>query len=231
VSEAAPDGVRRVAVVVADAAASAAAPPGVERRAFALAMCEDVVELVGELSIVDVAVLTVPRGDPDWTTEVSALCWPSTAIAECAESDHASVARAAFDLAEQAGAHAVAVVAGDAPDLPGLLLGKVFRALGSDPVAVCASSLGGLVAVATRLPVPGWLAQALDLQDDDGVARVAAAAPAGTVVARGPSWHRLRRPDDVRLLDPGLEGWAATRAILSVPIRSSPPAAGASGAQ
>ena len=79
-SEAAPDGVRRVAVVVADAAAGAAAPPGVEGRAFALAMCEDVIELVGELSIVDVAVLSVPRGDPGWTAEVSDLCWPGTPV-------------------------------------------------------------------------------------------------------------------------------------------------------
>jgi hypothetical protein len=31
---------------------------------------------------------------------------------------------------------------------------------------------------------------------------------------QGPGWHRLRTPDDLRLLDPGLEGWENTRALL-----------------
>jgi hypothetical protein len=231
VTQAAPDGVRRVAVVVADASAAAAAPPGVDGRRFALAMCEDVVELVGDLSIVDVAVLTVPRGDPGWTAAVSDLCWPGTQVAECAAGDPPSVAQAGFALAASAGAQAAALVAADVPDLPGLLLGKLFRAVGSGPLAVCACASGALVAVATRLPAAAWVAQGLSLEADDGVSRLVAAAPAQTVVARGPSWHRLRHPDDVRLLDPGLEGWAVTRALLSAPLRHDAPATGASGAQ
>ncbi|WP_284454825.1 hypothetical protein [Actinomadura madurae] len=31
---------------------------------------------------------------------------------------------------------------------------------------------------------------------------------------QGPAWHRLRTLDDLRLLDPGLEGWENTRALL-----------------
>jgi hypothetical protein len=210
-------------VVVADAAACAAAPPGVEGRRFALAMVE--------LSIVDVAVLTLPHGDLAWTADVTALCWPGTALVECPDGDDISVAAQAFALAESLGAQAAALVAGDAPDLPGLLLGKVFRAVGSAAVAVCATGAGSLVAAAAPVPLAGWLAAAVSVEDDDGVARLRAAAPSDEVVALGPSWHRLRRPEDVRLLDPGLEGWAATRALLSSPVRERGPTGTSSGAQ
>ena len=38
------------------------------------------------------------------------------------------------------------------------------------------------------------------------------ATPRGTDVAPAASWHRLRSPEDLGHLDPGLEGWDATRA-------------------
>ena len=66
----------RWGVSAAAPVAAAAAPPGVDGRRYALALCEDVIELVGDLSIVEPAVLTVPRGDPHWTADVSAVCWP-----------------------------------------------------------------------------------------------------------------------------------------------------------
>jgi hypothetical protein len=40
-------------------------------------------------------------------------------------------------------------------------------------------------------------------------------APALTDVAPGSAWHRLRGPDDLARLDPRLEGWEATRALLT----------------
>jgi hypothetical protein len=222
-SEPSPDGATRWAIVLADAGAAAAAPPGVDGRAYALAMCEDVIELVGELSIVTPAVLTVPRGDPRWTADVAALCWPGTPLLEAPSGAAGATVLAALAFAAAGGADAAAAVAGDAPDLPGLLLGKLFRALGSADVAVSSTDAGDLVALASRLPSPDWLdsaAAGLDGSGQDAAERLRAAAghEAGRVAA-GPGWHRLRLPADVRRLDPGLEGWSSTRAMLSVPAR------------
>ncbi len=221
-----PDGVDRWAVVLADAAAAGAAPPGVDGRAFALAMCEDVIELVGDLSIVRPAVLTVSRGDARWAEDVAALCWPGTPMTDWAVESGGAAVLAGLRFACDGGADAAAVVAGDAPDLPGLLLGKLFRALGSAEVAVSASGAGELVALASRLPPPGWLSAEVATLDglgpdpaSDPAARLAAAAGDGNRVATGPGWHRLRLPADVRRLDPGLEGWSSTRALLSAPAR------------
>jgi hypothetical protein len=222
VSQSSPDGATRWAVVVADAAAAAAAPPGVDGRAFALAMCEDVIELVGELSIVTPAVLVVPRGDPAWSADVAALCWPGTPLLEAAAESAGGVVLAALAFAAAAGADAAAAVAGDAPDLPGLLLGKLFRALGSAEVAVSSTEVGDLVALASRLPAPDWLdagAAGLDGSGEQAAERLGTAAGSRGRVAAGPGWHRLRLPADVRRLDPGLEGWSSTRALLSVPDR------------
>jgi hypothetical protein len=221
-----PDGVTRWAVVLADAGAAAAAPPGIDGRAFALAMCEDVIELVGELSIVHPAVLTVSRGDLSWAADVRDLCWPGTPVADAAKVAGGAAVLAGLAFAARGGADAAAVVAGDAPDLPGLLLGKLFRALGSAEVAVSTSGAGELVALAARLPAPAWLSAevaGLDAGSADAaadpVSGLTAAAGEARRVATGPPWHRLRAPADVRLLDPGLEGWASTRALLSVPTR------------
>jgi hypothetical protein len=226
VSVTSPDGAIRWAVVLADAAAAGAAPPGIDGRAYALAMCEDVIELVGELSIVTPAVLVRPGDDVRWADDVAGLCWPGTPLAEApsgAGSDSAgSAVLAGLAFAAAGGADAAAVVAGDAPDLPGLLLGKLFRALGSAEVAVSSTDIGELVALAARLPAPGWLsaeAAGLDSVLGGAVERLSAAAGDPRRVASGPGWHRLRQPADVRRLDPGLEGWASTRAMLSVPAR------------
>jgi hypothetical protein len=212
----APDGVTRWVVVLADRAAAAAAPPGVDGRAYALAMCEDVLELVADLSIVSAAVLCVSRADEAWPADVAGLTWPGTAVEDAAAETGGNAVLASLELAGRRGVAAAAVVAGDAPDLPGLLLGKLFRALGSAQVAVSAADGGGLVALASRLPAPAWLtADLADLDSDvlmaKGVSR--------ELCAVGPSWHRLREPADVRRLDPGLEGWASTRSLLSSPVR------------
>jgi hypothetical protein len=44
------------------------------------------------------------------------------------------------------------------------------------------------------------------------LSRAGAGAAAPAVVS---GWHRLRTPADVASLDPGLEGWETTRALLS----------------
>ncbi len=74
---------------------------------------------------------------------------------------------------------------------------------------------GGLVVLASRLPVPPWLAlSGVDLDTPDAVRRLRAAAPRRDLVVT-PRWRRLRTPADIASLDPGLEGWEATRALLS----------------
>ena len=70
------------------------------------------------------------------------------------------------------------------------------------------------MALAAHLPYPDWAAVGFD--DLDPVKALRASAPGSRMVARGPGWHRLRTPDDIRLLDPGLEGWDNTRALLLV---------------
>jgi len=72
---------------------------------------------------------------------------------------------------------------------------------------------GGLLGVASRLPVPDWL-PAVDLDTGDPE-QVRSAAPRRAVVAVTPGWHRLRGPADLARLDQNLEGWDTTRALLS----------------
>ncbi|SBT50923.1 hypothetical protein [Micromonospora narathiwatensis] len=112
-----------------------------------------------------------------------------------------------------------AVVVADAPDLPGLTLGKLLRPLSSRPVAVAPAEGNGpgLLGVAARLPVPEWLPE-VDLSTA-APADVRAAAPRPGDVAVTAGWHRLRGPADLAALDPALDGWDATRALLSPPSR------------
>ena len=119
-------------------------------------------------------------------------------------------------LAADPGIVAVAVVMGDAPDLPGLLLGKLFRAVSGRPqIAVCPAEPGALVAAAARVPLPDWLVEStVGFDQPDAVAALQAVAPP-RLVAVVPGWHRIRCLADTARLDPGLEGWDATRLALS----------------
>ena len=72
-----------------------------------------------------------------------------------------------------------------------------------------------LVALACRLPVPAWLPVDVDLDEPYAVERLKAAAPSPGDVVLTPSWRRLRRREDLAALDPDLEGWEATRALLA----------------
>ncbi|MEU5940739.1 hypothetical protein ABZ807_16455 [Micromonospora sp. NPDC047548] len=201
--------VRRV--VVALLAPVAWSPPGIDPVDWRTALAEDVVDLLATLTEVETAVAVTPADR--WLAE--AVVWPGTTIHE--------VATPTVDaaLAAPTGYDQTAVVAADAPDLPGLTLGKLLRPLTSRPVAVAPveGDRPGLLGVATRLPVPGWL-PALDL-DAAVPADVRRAAPTPGDVAVTPAWRRLRGPVDLAALDPAVEGWEATRALLSGPARRS----------
>jgi hypothetical protein len=194
-------GVQRVVAV------AVGAPPDLPAD-VAAAMLSDVVDLVTSTPQVAPAVLaTAGRLEAARTAS-----WPGTPLVAVA--DNASLG-ALLSAVPAAGMVAVAVIAADAPDLPGLLIGKLFRAVsGRVGVAACPADPTGLVAVAARLPLPGWLLECdVRLDDSDALPALhAAAPPRGLSLA--PGWHRVRSIADTRLLDPGLEGWDATRLAL-----------------
>lgn len=190
-------------VVVALLAPVAWAPPGIDPPAWRAALAEDVVDLIATLARVEPAI-AVPAGE---RALAEAVAWPGTPVYELAT----GTVTAALAAATTAGYEQAAVVAGDAPDLPGLVLGKLLRPLGSRPLAVAPAQAGGLLGVAARLPAPDWLPE-VDLDTDPAL--ITAAAPRRGDVAVTPSWRRLRGPADLATLDRGLEGWEATRALL-----------------
>ncbi|MFG2244826.1 hypothetical protein [Spirillospora sp. NPDC048823] len=201
----------RFAAVLSFPARRADVPPGIDPDEFRLAMLEDTYEVVAGLELVTSALVLDPPDQPD----AEAVTWPGTPIVR------EPTLAGAFAALHALGAGAAVLVAPDAPDLPPLLIGKLFRAVGSAPSAACqadgATGPDGLVALAARLPLPQWLAAALrdvDLDTPDALARLRAAAPRPGLVPQGPGWHRLRTTGDLRLLDPGLEGWENTRALL-----------------
>ncbi|WBB66583.1 hypothetical protein [Micromonospora sp. WMMD812] len=195
--------VRRV--VVALLGPVAWAPPGVDPKRWRGALAEDTVDLLATLTEVDTAVAVTPADR--WLAD--AVTWPDMAVYEVPEPTPSAV------FAALTGYDQAAVVAADAPDLPGLTIGKLLRPLTSRPVAVAPAEGGGpgLLGVAARLPVPGWLPE-LDL-DRAVPAAVRAAAPRPGDLAVTPAWRRLRGPADLATLDPAVEGWETTRALLS----------------
>lgn len=190
-------------------------PPGVPAAAWQRALAEDVVDLLVPLAEVDVALAATAADRP----VAEAIRWPTTPVYELATSRPLGALRAAT----AAGYEQAAVLPADLPDLPALLIGKLFRAL-SDRSVAAAPRLPhrtGLAALASRLPVPDWFADADPSLDDTDPARLRAAAravpgaaPHGGVAA-APGWHRLCDPDDLARLDESLEGWEQTRALLT----------------
>ncbi|MFC4021588.1 hypothetical protein ACFOW4_27125 [Micromonospora sp. GCM10011542] len=192
-------------VVVAVLGPVAWSPPGIDPAQWRAALAEDVVDLLATLNEVDVAVAVTPAD----RELADAVVWPGTAVHEIPEPTVNAVL-AALDGYDQA-----AVLAADAPDLPGLTVGKLLRPLTTRPVALAPVEGGGpgLLGVATRLPVPAWL-PVLDL-DTATPSQVRANAPRPGDVAVTAGWRRLRGPADLATLDPAFEGWEATRALLS----------------
>jgi hypothetical protein len=170
-----------------------------------MAMLEDVVDLVESMREVEAALALPPDADPS----LRSLTWPGMPVVAGAPD-----VIAVLDALEALGADEGAVVCADVPDLPVLLLGKLHSALTDAQVAVCPADGGGLVALATRLPASGWLRDlGPRLDEPTELARIKTAAPTRTLVV-GPGWHRVRTTQDLGALDPGLEGWEATRALL-----------------
>ncbi|WP_328370548.1 hypothetical protein OHQ88_31570 [Micromonospora zamorensis] len=180
-------------------------PPGVDRAEWRAALAEDVIDLLATLNEVEIAVAVTPAD----RALADALVWPGTAVYEVAE----PMPNAVFAALE--GYDQAAVLVGDVPDLPALTVGKLLRPLTTRPVAVAPVDGGGpgLLGVAVRLPVPGWLPPLnLDTATPTDV-RSGAPRPGDVAVTAG--WRRLRGPADLATLDPAFEGWEATRALLS----------------
>ncbi|MDT4985940.1 MAG: hypothetical protein QOI74_34 [Micromonosporaceae bacterium] len=191
-------------VVIALLAPAGWAPPGIDPGAWQRALAEDVVDLLATLAAADIAIAAA-------RTELvlaEAIAWPGMPVYEL----DVPTPLAALHRAAAAGHLMGAVLAADAPDLPGMLVGKLLQPLTSRFAAVAPASGGGLLGVASRLPVPGWL-PGIDF-DTDHAERVRVAAPRPAMVAVTPGWHRLRGPADLARLDPALEGWETTRRLL-----------------
>jgi glycosyltransferase A (GT-A) superfamily protein (DUF2064 family) len=199
--------IRRVAVL---ASVDAQPPAGIDAQAYRLALLEDTYEVIAGLELVEAALAVAPAQQES----ARSLVWPGTPVLALPDDAERTRTASTLEAAAQLGADTVAVVAGDAPDLPGLLIGKLFRALSPADAAVCPAAGGGLVALAIKLPRPIWMPD-VDLDEDDALERLRAAAPRRHAVGLAPGWHRLRAAVDVHRLDPGLEGWEATRRLLS----------------
>ena len=127
--------------------------PSGRRRASDLgqwraALAEDLLDVLATMAEVSAAV-AVPTGERDLVTRVG---WPGLTARSWRSLDVVSVfAAAAADGYEQA-----AVVVGDVPDLPGMILAKLLRPLTTRPVAVAPARDGdGLLGLAPccRRPV------------------------------------------------------------------------------
>ena len=162
-------------------------------------MAEDVVDLLARLAEATPAIAATPA-DRGLAEEIA---WPGTTIYDVAT----ATVRPVLEAAAKDGFEQAAVIAADAPDLPGMILGKLLRPLERKAVAV-----SPLLGVATHLPPPDWLAD----HDLDGAtpAALRKGAPQPSDVESTPEWHRLRGPAELGMLDPALEGWENTRALL-----------------
>ncbi len=220
-----------MAAVLVTPAVRCAAPSGVAPEEFGLALVEDSCDLVAELELVAPAVAVSHDAEHELGGRaVAEFVWPGTALLRLAPADDVGLGLVGQTLRSLAalGAKQAVVLAADAPDLPVLLIGKLFRALGGatrrGDVAVCPAEGGGLVALAAWLPLADWVlgivaAQHLrdrqvELDLPDATDRLRRLAPRRSALQVVPGWHRLRSPVDLGRLDPGLEGWTATRSVL-----------------
>src|SRR5258708_12440822 len=135
----------RYVAVLADLAGSAS-PPGIDPAEFRLALLEAAYEVAAGLDLVPPALVAAPPVPP----EIASITWPGTPIVP------AEGLGEAFARLHELGAEQAAIIAADAPDLPPLLIGKLFRALSHAPAAACPAE-DGLVALAAWLPLPDWL--------------------------------------------------------------------------
>ena len=192
-------------MVVALLTAVTWSPPGTGLDKWRAALAEDVVDLLARLAQAEPAIAATVD-DLDLAREIA---WPGMTIYEVGS----ATVRPVLQAAERDGFDQAAVLAADAADVPGMVLGKLLRPLGSKPVAVAPTGQeSGLLALAATLPVPPWLGDHdLDTATPMTVRRN---APQPSLVESTADWRRLRGPHDLATLDPALEGWENTRALL-----------------
>lgn len=193
---------RRVAVVLARYDASRAAPEGIDSSAFATACLLDSYEVVADL----IGVTSGIAGP----ASVAEMLWPGALHLP----DEITVPTLAGQLSQVA--DELVVLPADVPDLPGLVLAKLFKVLHRTDIAIAPERAGdGCAAIGLSLPLADWIPDdAFDLEHNP-FERLSAAAPRRSRCSLAPAWHRLRTPNDLRWLDPGLEGWEETRALLA----------------
>jgi hypothetical protein len=180
-------------------------PPGVERAAWRAALAEDVVDLLARLAQADAAIATTPE-DRKLAEEIA---WPGMRIYEVPTATYLPV----FAAAAAEGFDQAAVIAADAADVPGMILGKLLRPLENKAVAVAPGGPGnGVLGVATSLPAPEWLRDH-DL-DTASAQLLRRTAPNPGDVTSTAQWRRRRGAAELASLDPALEGWENTRALL-----------------
>jgi len=136
------------------------------------------------------------------------IAWPGMRIYEVPTATVLPV----FEATTKDGFDQCAVIAADAPDVPGMILGKLLRPLENKAVAVAPGGSSGLLGVATSLPAPDWLIDH-DL-DTASATLLRKTAPQPGDVQSTADWRRLRGPADLATLDPALEGWENTRSLL-----------------
>jgi hypothetical protein len=189
---------RRAAVVLARYSASRAAPEGIDPTAFGAACLLDSYEVVADLIGVESGIAG--------PASVAEMLWPG-ALHLPADITVPVMARQLSDVADE-----LVVIP---PDLPGLVLAKLFKVLHRTDIAIAPEQDGeGCAAIGVSLPLADWIPDdAFDL-DHNPYERLSALAPRRSRCTLAPAWHRLRTPADLRRLDPGLEGWEETRALL-----------------
>jgi Guanylyl transferase CofC like len=201
------EGRRRLAVILARHDAAAGTPPGIDPGAFAAACLADSYEVVAGLTDVQSGIAG--------PAQAAELLWPTDRLwpIDIALPDLAAEVSGEIDE--------LVVVPADVPDLPALVLAKVFRALQRADIVIAPERAGsGCVAIGISVPMATWIPRQLSL-DSNPIAQLQAAAPRRNRFAVAPEWHRLRTPTAVERLDPGLEGWEETRALLSgLPLRT-----------
>lgn len=193
---------RRVAVVLARYDASSAAPDGIDPAAFAGACLLDSYEVVADL----IGVTSGIAGP----SSVADMLWPG-ALHLATDVTVPVMARQLSGEADE-----LVVLPADVPDLPGLVLAKLFKVLHRTDITIAPERAGiGCAAIGVSLPLAEWIPDdAFDL-DHNPYLQLSASAPRRSRCTLSPAWHRLRTPADVSRLDPGLEGWEETRALLA----------------
>lgn len=183
-------------------------PPGIDGRAWSRALIEDSYEVLADLEQTGSG-LAASAAD---LVGLADLAWPDAVLVELPPGAAGSAVRVLDAVGD--GADVLVLLSPDAPDLPGLHIGKVFQAVENADLAWVPVADGGVAALGFALPAADWVRRVRPGFDGSPTEWLAA-APDGRHAVAAPGWHRLRTLGDIRHLDPGLSGWETTRALLS----------------